>query len=74
MLALAVDTLLGIATVVLTLAGLSMTIFSYVSGRKDATRKAEQVCNEKLLEEHKISTALSEELREMKRKYEGGGL
>ena len=76
MIALAVDSLLGIATVIVSLAGLSMTVFSYVSGRKDATRKAEQMCHEKLLEEHKVSAALSIELRDLKRRLleEGGDL
>ena len=41
-----------------------MTIFSYMSGRKDATRKAEQLCHEKLMAEERISEGLSRELYE----------
>ena len=66
MLAIAVDHWLGLATIVVSLAGLAMTVFSFISGRKDATRRAEEICHEKLLAEHKVTEQLSAELLELK--------
>ena len=43
-----------------------MTVFSFISGRKDATRRAEEICHEKLLAEHKVTEQLSAELLELK--------
>jgi hypothetical protein len=57
-----VDTALGAAAVLASVAGLAMTIFSYVGGRKDATNKAEVVCHEKLMAEQRVSEKLSDEL------------
>ena len=67
-LAVSVDTLLGAAAVVASLSGLAMTVFSYVSGRKDATRKAENECHEKLMAEQRASEKLSDELHELRMK------
>lgn len=66
MLAATVDTWLGVAAVVASLSGLVMTIFSYASGRKDATRRAEELCHDKLLAEHRVAEQLSAELHELR--------
>jgi hypothetical protein len=66
MVALTVDTALGVAAVVASLSGLVMTIFSYMSGRKDATRKAEEECHRLLMAEQRISENLSLELHELR--------
>ena len=49
-----------------------MTVFSYVSGRKDATRKAEQLCHEKLMAEERVSESLSRELHDIRMLHHGG--
>jgi hypothetical protein len=68
-LAVSVDHLLGAAAVIASLAGLAMTVFGYVSGRKDATHKAEMLCHEKLLAEQRVSEGLSTELHELRMKF-----
>ena len=61
-----VDTALGVAAVVASLSGLVMTVFSYISGRKDATHKAEMLCHEKLMAEQRVSEELSTQLHEIR--------
>ena len=46
--------------------GLAMTVFSFISGRKDATRRAEELCHEKLLAEHRVAEQLSAELHALR--------
>ena len=69
MVAVTVDTALGVAAVV---ASLSRSgdddLSSYVAGRKDATRKAEEECHRLLMEEQRITEALSLELHELRMK------
>ena len=66
--ALSTDTLLGTAAVLATLSGLSMTFFSYISGRKDAARKAARECHEALIAEQRVSEDLSRQLYEIRMK------
>ncbi len=66
MLAVTVDTALGVAAVIASLSGLVMTIFTYISGRKDATRKAQAECHKLLMEEQRISERLSAELHQLR--------
>jgi hypothetical protein len=66
MLLVTVDTWLGLAAVVASLSGLAMTVFSYASGRKDATRKAEAECHRLLMEEQRVSERLSLELHDLR--------
>ena len=64
------DPALGTAAGLASVAGLGMTIFSYISGRKDATHKAEQLCHEKLMAEQRVSEALSDELHTIRMPHE----
>ena len=66
MLALSVESWLGVATVLVSFAGLAMTVFSYITGRKDATKRAEEICHDKLLEAHRKSEDLSAELYKLR--------
>lgn len=69
---ISVETWLGLAAALTAVAGLAMTVFGYVTGRKDATKKAEQICHEKLLEEQRVSEKLSDELHALRAEMRRG--
>jgi len=46
--------------------GVFLTVYSLRSGRKDATRKAEEECHQKLLAEQRVSEQLSGELHQIR--------
>ena len=60
------DVLLGFAAALTSIMGVFLTVYSLRSGRKDATRKAEEECHQKLLAEQRVSEQLSGELHQIR--------